>query len=584
MWFRTLQILLLVMLTPLCGLAQATTTPTNKPARAETSALGAISGRVVDDRGQPLAGANVFVRAVGSGTQGPSVSTDRDGAFNVSGIARASYQVSASLPAYVTLPPDPNSPASTYHVGDSVTLTLVKGGVITGTVTNLLGEPVVGVTVRVQMLRDVNGRRMSNNWSQEKQTDDRGVYRVYGLPTGTYVALAGGQNSYMPSVNAFDNDVPTYAPSSTRDTAAEISVRTGEEAAGIDIRYRGEPGRIVSGQVVAPPEFGPSFNVTLTAVGDTGVPWSQSQYQQPNSRGFTFNAVADGDYSLVAQSYGQNGERALSTAKRIKVRGADVTGIELSTKLLSSVAGRVVLEDSKAPECTGKPRPLFNEILVSAWHNDNEAAKEMPPVVWSMGVPVPPDADGNFVLRNLAPSEYYFIARYTARYWFLQSILFASTPVAGAKAANKPVDATRVWTNVKSADKLTGLTITIAQGAASLRGKLVLGEGELVPSRLFVYLVPAERGRAEDVLRYFAGPVSPDGKITLNNIAPGRYWVLAQTVSDDVLSPLAKLRLPHETETRARVRREAEAAKTELEFKPCQSVTDFQLPLKPSQQ
>ncbi|HEY2963966.1 MAG TPA: carboxypeptidase-like regulatory domain-containing protein [Pyrinomonadaceae bacterium] len=582
---RTVHLILLLALTPLCAVAQVPAQSVARPAPAGTPATGAITGRVLDERGQPLTNAVVTLRTVGAGAQPQNMTTDREGAFNFRNLDRASYLVTATSPAYTQPPVDPvMSQTPNYHIGDSVTLTLVKGGVITGAVTNLAGEPIVGVGVRVQMLRDANGRRTSNSWNQLKLTDDRGVYRAYGLPTGTYVVLAGGPSQYYSMAGyPFDNDVPTYAPASTRDTAAEVSVRAGEEIAGIDIRYRGEQGRIVSGQVNVPPEFAPGSNVTLTAMGDTGVPWSSTEYQQPNSRGFVFNAVADGDYSLVAQSYGPNGDRAVSVAKRIKVRGADVTGIELSSRPLSSVAGRVVLEESKAPECTEKPRPVFNEMLVSAWHNDNDAAKEMPQFVWSIGAPVSPDAEGNFTLRNLAPAEYYFIARQTAKYWYLQSITFAPTPVAGAKVASKPIDATRVWTNIKPADKLSGLTITIAQGAASLRGNLALGEGEQVPARLFVYLVPAERERAEDVLRYFAAPVSPEGKITLNNIAPGRYWILTQTVSDDTLAPLAKLRLPLETETRARFRREAEAAKTEIEFKPCQNVTDFQLPLKPAQ-
>ena len=41
--------------------------------------------------------------------------------------------------------------------------------------------------------------------------------------------------------NPYDSDVPTYSPSSTRDNAAEVSVRSGEET-NADIRYRGEPG------------------------------------------------------------------------------------------------------------------------------------------------------------------------------------------------------------------------------------------------------------------------------------------------------------------------------------------------------
>jgi hypothetical protein len=40
------------------------------------------------------------------------------------------------------------------------------------------------------------------------------------------------------------------------------------------------------------------------------------------------------------------------------------------------------------------------------------------------------------------------------------------------------------------------------------------------------------------------------------------------------------MRLPDQTEARARLRRNAEAAKTEIELKPCHGVVDFRLPLK----
>ena len=581
----SIPVVLSLLIAPACIFAQATQQPAPKSETGTTTSNGVITGKVLDDHGQPISNAMVSVRAVGSSGQGQSVTSDREGAFQATGLVPASYMISASMPAYTVPPRDPSiTPATTYRVGDSVTLTLVKGGVVTGTVTNSNGDPVIAVSVRAQMIRDANGRRVQNTTNVERVTDDRGVYRIYGLPTGTYVVLAGGPNTYSPSpLNPFELDVPTYAPSSTRDTAAEISVRAGEETAGVDITYRGETGRVVSGQVNPGQDTTLGFNVTLTAAGDAIASSSNSTYQPPGVRGFSFNGVADGDYYLFALSYSPTGDRVISLSKRITVRGADVTGIELITKPLAAVTGRVVLEESKAPECTDKARPLFSEMLVSAWHNDNEAAKQLPQFVWSFGAPVPPDAEGNFNLRHLAPGQYYFVTRFQARYWYIQSIAFAPTPVAGAKAG-KPVDATRVWTNIKPGDRLSGLTVTLAQGSASLRGQLVLGEGEQVPERLFVYLAPMDREKADDLLRFYAASVAPDGKIALNNIAPGRYWILPQVYGDDAVPPITKLRLPHETETRAKLRREAEAAKTEIEFKPCQNITEYQLPLKPKDQ
>jgi hypothetical protein len=138
---------------------------------------------------------------------------------------------------------------------------------------------------------------------------------------------------------------------------------------------------------------------------------------------------------------------------------------------------------------------------------------------------------------------------------------------------------TRVWTTLKTGDQLSGLTVTLAQGASSVEGQVVVNEGETRPEILIVYLVPSEREAAEELLRYYATTVSQKGKIGLYNLAPGRYWVLPQPQSSAVT--FTKMRLPDETETRAQLRRDAEAAKTEIELKPCQSLTDFRLPLKP---
>ena len=579
--WRTIPMLALVVSAALWALGQ-TQQQSIKTETADSPATGAITGKVLNENGQPLTGALVQVRPVNGTGPGQMANTNREGGFRVSDLDRGSYVVTASMPAYVPQPGDLSATQQpTYHIGDSVTLTLIKGGVVTGTVTNANGEPIVAISVRVQMSRDANGRRTANGFRRESPTDDRGIYRVYGLLPGAYVVSSGGPNWYgPPEQNGFETDVPTYAPSATRDTAMEINVRSGEETAGIDIRYRGEQGRTISGVINAPPNAG-GFNVVLSASGEGAVPWTTTYYQAAYVEGFVFKGIADGEYQLVAMSYGRAGSRDVAAAvKRIVVRGADVSGIELNTAPLATVSGRIVLEETKVPDCTDKQRPVFNEILVSAWHNDHEAAKETPAALWSIGAPAAADADGNFTLRNLASGDYYFATRFTAKHWYLQSIAFPA-PAAGAngtaKTPGKPVDTTTVWTKVKPGDRLAGLTVTLAQGAATLRGQLV-SEGNQVPEKLFVYLVPSEREKAETVLRYYAAPVSPDGKIALHNIAPGRYWIVAQTFTDDAVTPLTRLRLPHETATRARLRRDAESAKTEIELKPCQNVTDFQLP------
>jgi hypothetical protein len=474
----------------------------------------------------------------------------------------------------MNLPRGPNEKGQ-YEIGDSVTFVLVKGGVITGKVVTPEGEPVVAIGVRVEMTRDANGRRITGpSTVQENPTDDRGIYRIYGLPAGTYIVMVGGgTNDYSRTgINAFDTNVPTYAPSSTRDEAAEINLRAGEELTDVDIRYRGEPGRSISGTIRGSIREEWGFAVTLTSIGDGGFQRNESIHQEPNNREFVFSGIADGDYYLTAHGILQTGEQSASESKLVKIRGADVNGIELLAQPLASVSGRVVLEETKAPECTDKKRPAFTETSVSAWHKGQEPDKDRARFIWSLGQPVRPDAEGNVKLSNLAAGEYRFVTQFSAKDWYLQSISFAAP---GPKA--KPVDAMKTWTRVKPGDRLSGLTVTLAQGAASLSGKIVVGEGETVPDKLVVYLVPVEREKSDDLLRFYAAPVNADEEVELNNIAPGRYWILAQPAIDSAESPLTKLRLPYVAETRLRLRRAAEVAKTEIELKPCQNVVDFRI-------
>ena len=548
---------------------------------------GVITGRVINESGQPLPDAQVTVRAYGSGEYPHNTSTDRDGNFRVSGLRPVLYYATASLPAYAAAPRDPdNTQATSYRIGDTITLVMIKGGVITGSVKSITGDPVVGVQVRAQMIRDGSGQRSRYGaTTRERLTDDRGIYRIYGLPTGTYLVFAGGPG-YLGANGAYENDAPTYSPSSLRGNAAEISVRAGEETRDVDIRYRSEVGHTIRGTAAAPNASNtPGAWVILTSTLDGGSQLGDSAYQPPGSDGFSFSGLADGNYDLTAESFHPNGEIMISEPRRVNVRGTDISDVELITKPLANISGRVVLEESKAVECKGKKPALLTEILVSAWHNEKEAAQDQPQFVWGLGAPSFPNSQGDVALRNLAAGQYQIIARQFAKYWYLDSITLpaAATRTAKPGEPNRPQDAVSNWTNLKAGDRLSGLIVKVAGGAASLKGQITTAEGATLPGRSYVYLVPAEREKFQDVLRFLSAPVSPEKTIALHNIPPGRYFIVVQPALDDVRPTLTKLRLPNETETRARLRREAEAAKTEIEFKPCQNITDFHLPFPPAE-
>ena len=564
--------LLIPVLASLCVTAQSRSQPATVKVDTKT---GAITGRVVNENGQPHVKVDVWVRPVTpEGLPVTHTTTNRDGIFKLSGLAAGSYYVSATVPAHI--PKAPDNEQVVFKAGDLVTLVLTKGGVVTGTVTDTKGNPVVGIGVRVRMVSDESGRKYADAGRYyENMTDDRGVYRVYGVPTGTYVVSADGsvedRLSFRISANGFAKDLPTYAPSSNREGADEISVRIGEEVSNVNIRYRGERGSTISGIVNGLPDDDRGIRVALTSIVEGGPRWDKPS--QGAGREFTLEGIPEGDYHLAATAYWSDGTRRQSESILLNVRGADIEGLELTAVPLASINGRVVMEPLKAPpaECTEKRQPQFAETSISAWHRVTEGKGKKPQFIWRAGA-VTPNAEGNLKFSDVAASEYYFAVRFSAQQWFVQSIAFAPSPNV------KPIDATRTWTTVKPGDQLSGLTFTLAQGAGLVRGEISLAEGQTLPGKTVAFLIPAEPDSADEVLRYFAAPVNSEGRFWLNNVAPGRYWILAQQGADDTRYEVSKVRLPDGSQIRSSLRHAAEKAKTEIEIKPCQDVT-FRLPL-----
>ena len=549
------------------------------------SSRGNITGSVTGDRGQPLVGANVVVRRLNViGGTARQVTTNAEGNFEAINLEQGLYSIFVTAPAYVLQPRDRDTPAPVYRPGDSVKLELIRGGVITGTVTNAVNEPVVSIRVRALMVRDASGNASKGLLQAlgNASTDDRGVYRMYGLVPGTYIVEVGGpgvtgSGNTMP----YDLDGPTYAPSSTRDDAVEVTVASGQENT-IDVRYRAELGHVVSGTVK---NLGNSGSNVSLVPANGGWMTSSGTVQRPEDRGFAFYGVADGVYDVLAQQsanvVGGPPEISFSDGRRITVKGADVSGIELVTKPLGSMTGVVVLQPSSATECAGKRRPVLAEIMLTAQRNTTPEDSVPLPLKRTAAFAAP-DKDGAITFRNLVGGQYAIVARFFARYWYVQSITHTTVGAASAKSAlsNQKLDVARNGINVRSGDRLIGLTVTLAEGAGSVRGRLAVPDDSKAFGNLNVVLVPAEREKADDVLRYFAVNVAPDQTFSADNLPPGRYWITTHP-RPPLDSPGSNLRLPDGAEQRTKVRIMAEATNSVIELKPCQNISDYQLRFTP---
>ena len=546
----------------------------NDSSKRETKA---ITGRLVDESGQPIPNAAVFLRKAGAAA-GPSrsIGTDENGRFRADDLVSGSYSVSAFVPGYV--PAAEKVETEFYRPGDVVNLSMMKGGVITGTVTNSSGEPVVGVTVSTTRLRDGENRPIRGaSQSNSRPTDDRGVYRLYGLLPGSYLVLAsGGQASFQST--GFESDVPTYYPSTTRDAAGEVVVRAGQEISGIDIRYRGDKGHIVSGTLTgalvesgsAPQIVAPMF----LAHRSTGAIESRAFVQFRLGRGFAFYGVPDGEYDVVVQMNMTTENSMASTPRQVVVKGSDVTGLEIALVTLGSISGRVVLErfpSERPADCKAKRIASLDELVLMTSRDAKAQSKDQPMFGFDATNTASPDEKGEFKIHGVSAGRYRIELTLPSDDWFMRALNRTT-------AASKQSDVVGAGIAITQGQRVTDLMVMLSEGAASMRGKVVAAtEGARLPGPIQVHLVPAEPESADDVIRYVETRADQEGAFSLSNLAPGRYYIHTRAVSEEQLVERRPQPISWEAAPRVKLRRDAQAANVIIELKQCQQVTEYVL-------
>jgi len=550
------------------------------PETNSTNKSGVISGNVISSSGDLPANTTVYASALGVAIPPKSAVVGSDGAFRIENLEVGVYRVWAGAPGFVVDPQSiPTDSRGIYHTGDSVTLTLRKGGVITGRVLKSNDTPVVSAPVRAFRVRDENGKSLEASGAfAERMTDDRGVYRMYGLMPGTYIVSAGGMTRFIGGFGptAHEQDAPTYAPSATRDTAQEVVVRGGDEATA-DIQYRGEPGHAISGTVTGfpPAQGGMSYGgtVILTDVR-TRTMLMGAQASQFNDHVFVFYGLPDGEYELVAQQFSQTRDARASEPKRIKVQGADITGVNLTVVPLPAITGRVILDSSAPADCVKRRATAFQETLVSVRRqkrptksgaSDEAVADAVPLGSLEQIVDEVPDAKGDFMLRNLRAGTYRLTVQLPSAAWYFRSVTLGPN--------TKAADWRLISDGIAVKQSVSGLAITLTEGAAGIRGRLTAAEGERLPSRPMIYLVPVEKENATNLLRYFEGRAESDGTFNIRNVAPGDYLIHARAAEAE--TPRA-ISIREDSDLRTSVTREAEKAKQSVTLKPCERLDNFE--------
>ena len=258
---RAVTVSLVILLPSLRVFAQTQVTP--KPVKS----LGSVSGKVtIKGKGAP----GVVVALHRPDFFNPFESTarattDQDGNYKINNVAAGAYQVSFGAVGYV--PAKNISGFRNIAVGDgenieNINFALVRGGVITGKITDADGRPLIEQAVRL-FRADIPDQPGQQDQAQPRQsinesiTDDRGIYRMFGLNPGRY-KVASGRGDFAFAYSNNLGRVPYkeifYPDTQNYEKATVLEVSEGSESTGIDISL-GRPvesfsasGRVIEGE------------------------------------------------------------------------------------------------------------------------------------------------------------------------------------------------------------------------------------------------------------------------------------------------------------------------------------------------
>ncbi len=346
----------------------------NQPARdAQTQQVAGtamILGHVVTgDSGTPVRRAQVNL--TGQELRGQRTTmTDDEGRFVFTLLPAGRYNVNTSKAGYVNIAYGAKAPGragTPIQLADGQKLeakaiSLPRGGVVTGIVLDEHGEPAPGTPVRA--MREVirTGEKRLESAGNDT-TDDRGMYRVYGLRPGKYIVYAqprnqgsgalqvsianeieaavqqmtqmlgggggaGGRGTQLgdligqmgggrgqqaleqlqQQLNPEGQPTAAYAPvfypgSTSPSSAATVEIVAGQERFGVDFQLQLTQTAQVGGVVVGPDGVTPTgIQITLVPK-DTlpGLPGGTMTARAGQDGRFTFRNVIPGQYSVVAR-------------------------------------------------------------------------------------------------------------------------------------------------------------------------------------------------------------------------------------------------------------------------------------------
>ncbi|HYN07064.1 MAG TPA: carboxypeptidase-like regulatory domain-containing protein [Vicinamibacterales bacterium] len=580
---------------------QQTRDPRATPARdraADPAGTGAIAGVVLQDDASntPMRRARVTLRR-SEGTAERATMTDDSGRFSFAALPEGRYTLLAGKAAYLTVyhgaaragrgPGSPIALAAGQQLGNLV-VRMPRGAVVTGMVSDQFGAPVPNVGVRFMQSQMSGGeRRLMTVPAPGSVTDDRGIYRAYGLMPGNYVVSVvpppqGGSEIRQLSqsdLQAAMNDMrqqpgaaaparpagtpadagsaivpgrsvgyaPVYYPGTTvQAEAGQVTVGPGQELTGIDLSMRLVPTSKLAGTVLGVDGRPAAGSMVMALPADSAAAVSSRSTQTDQEGKFSLPNVAPGRYTLISRGGGPGamamGERMVILSAPPGIGGPPGAGMPpppppppppgaspLYAEQELDVSGEDIsgLSLTLQPGMTVSGRIVFESKTGATPPDFNQIRvilSNASPNRVTMGTPPGQvDSSGNFAIQGVPPGQYRFGSTVTAPGASGPGWTLKSAMAGGRDTLDTPLE-------VRPGGNVEGVTITYSDLVSEISGTLSDGKGKPI-SDLSILVFTTDRSLWGTPSRRLRQPTQPssDGKFRITGLPAGEYFLGAVT-------------------------------------------------------
>lgn len=475
-----------------------------------------VSGRVLL-KNEPVSGVTVELQSqnqIGSVNRAktPRAKTDGDGRFHLTGIGAGQYNISALAPGFVSANnPMFGTPGKTLNISDgenieNIELTLKRGGVIAGRVTDSSNNPVIETMIRLHRV-DQQGRSTpyySGANSQIYQTDDRGEYRIWGLPAGRYRVSTGQSQQddsgvYFQASRTFYSQ--TFHPNATDEPSAKI-IEVTEESGATDIDIKlGEVKKTfdVAGRVIDATTGRPVAGVELgygkINPGGRLAGWGGGMAVSNLQGEFVLQGVLPGNYGAFVNPPRDGSGDLYSDLSPFEVNDSDIVGIEVRAQRGTTINGTVVVEGTTDANVLGN----LSQMSISTYSLSRETN--------SISRNSKVSANGSFRLTGMRPGKIAF-----SFYPRLPGLTLLRIEHNGAAA--------RDGIEIRANESVNDVRLVFGYGNAIIRGQVKV-IGPPLPEEISPYITAKLVGGGN--FASDSSAVDARGQFVIRNLVAGEY-------------------------------------------------------------